>query len=51
MFGVSNQLLAVMALCVATVALIRAGKGRYAWVTLAPMLLVTITTMTARRRS
>jgi carbon starvation protein len=47
MFGVANQMLAVIALCVATVALVRMGKGRYAWVTLAPMIVVTVTTMSA----
>jgi carbon starvation protein len=47
MFGISNQMLAVMALCIATVAIIRSGRGRYAWVTLAPMFVVTITTMSA----
>ncbi|MCL2647028.1 MAG: carbon starvation protein A [Phycisphaerales bacterium] len=47
MFGVSNQMLAVIALCVATVALIRGGKGRYAWVTLVPMIALTVTTLSA----
>ena len=31
MFGIANQLLAVMALAIATVALVRSGKGRYWW--------------------
>jgi carbon starvation protein len=47
MFGIANQLLAVIALCIATVALIRAGKGRYAWVTLLPMAFVVSTTGSA----
>lgn len=47
MFGVANQLLAVIALCVGTTVLIRMGQGRYAWVTLAPMIVVSITTLTA----
>jgi carbon starvation protein len=47
MFGISNQLLAVVALAVAGTVLINAGRGRYVWVTLLPMLWVTSTTMTA----
>ncbi len=47
MFGTANQLLAGVALAVATSALINAGKTRYIWVTLLPMLFVTITTLTA----
>ncbi|MCI0641688.1 MAG: carbon starvation protein A [Gemmataceae bacterium] len=47
MFGIANQLLAVLALCLVTTLLVNSGRGRYAWVTLAPMLFVTSTTMTA----
>lgn len=47
MFGIANQLLAVLALCLVTTLLINSGKGRYAPVTLLPMLWVTTTTMTA----
>jgi carbon starvation protein len=47
MFGIANQLLAVIALCVVTTLLINTGRGRYAAVTLLPMLFVTTTTMTA----
>ncbi|MEO8166858.1 MAG: carbon starvation protein A [bacterium] len=47
MFGTANQLLAGVALAVATSALINAGKTRYIWVTLIPMLFVTTTTLIA----
>ncbi len=47
MFGIANQLLAVVALAVVTTLLINSGKARYAPVTLLPMLFVTATTMTA----
>src|SRR5258708_6977623 len=47
MFGVANQLLASVALCVATSALFNAGKARYAWVTLLPLAFVFITTLSA----
>jgi carbon starvation protein len=48
MFGIANQLLACTALCVATTILLReAPKRRYAWVTLAPLLFVGTTTITA----
>ncbi len=47
MFGISNQLLAVVALAVAGTVLVNAGRARYLWVTMAPMLWVTATTMTA----
>jgi carbon starvation protein len=47
MFGIANQLLAVVALALVTTLLINSGRGRYAWVTLLPMLFVISTTMTA----
>ena len=47
MFGVANQLLAVIALCVGTTVIINMGKARYAWVTLAPMVFVAVVTLTA----
>ncbi len=46
MFGMANQLLAVIALAVVTTGLINAGRGRYAAVTLLPMLFVATTTST-----
>ncbi|MFO0957615.1 MAG: carbon starvation protein A [Isosphaeraceae bacterium] len=47
MFGLANQLLALIALTVVTTYLFNQGKGRYAWVTLGPMLFVSMTTSTA----
>ncbi len=46
MFGVANQLLAVVALAVATTVLVNEGRSQYAWVTLAPMVFVGTTTLT-----
>ncbi|MFO0810598.1 MAG: carbon starvation CstA 5TM domain-containing protein, partial [Gemmataceae bacterium] len=47
MFGIANQLLAVLALALVTTLLVNTGRGRYAPVTLLPMLFVVSTTMTA----
>ena len=44
MFGVANQLLGCVALAVATTILIRQGKARYTWVTLAPLLFLAVNT-------
>ncbi|HTP42046.1 MAG TPA: carbon starvation CstA family protein [Nitrospiria bacterium] len=46
MFGAANQLLGTLALCVGTTVLIKMGKARYAWVTVAPMLFVGAITLT-----
>jgi carbon starvation protein len=47
MFGIANQLLAVLALTLVTTWLINSGRGRYAWVTIPPMLFVMSTTLSA----
>jgi carbon starvation protein len=51
MFGIANQLLAAVALCVATTILINMGKARYAWVTLIPLSFVSVTTLVAGFKS
>jgi len=47
MFGIANQLLAAVALCVATTVIINMGKARYCWVTIAPLSFVATTTLVA----
>jgi carbon starvation protein len=47
MFGVSNQLLAAIALGVGTTLIIKSGKRQFAWVTFVPMVFMFITTFTA----
>jgi carbon starvation protein len=47
MFGIGNQLLATIALAVATTFLINMGKAKYTWITAIPMCFVGITTITA----
>src|SRR6059036_3713843 len=47
MFGIANQLLASVALCVATTVIINMGKARYSWITLLPLSFVGTTTLVA----
>jgi carbon starvation protein len=47
MFGIANQLLASVALAVATTMIMNSGRARYAWVTLLPLSFLSVSTLTA----
>lgn len=47
LFGIANQMLAAIALCVATGILVKSGKLKYAWVTGLPLLWLVVITTTA----
>lgn len=46
-FGISNQLLAVIALALGTTVLIKMGRARYCWTTVLPMSFLVVVTFTA----
>ena len=47
LFGVANQLLAIVALAISTTIILKITKKSYAWVTFAPLVFLTITVMYA----
>ncbi len=47
LFGISNQLLAAVALVLATTVLLKMSRKRWIWITLAPMAWIVTITMTA----
>src|SRR4029077_12545242 len=47
LFGLANQLLSVIALCLATTVLIKMKKSRYLLVTILPMMFMTVVTFSA----
>jgi carbon starvation protein len=47
LFGIANQLLAAVALVVATTILLKMGRTKWIWITMAPMAWIVIITMTA----
>jgi len=51
MFGIANQLLAAVALCVGTTVILNAGRAKYAWTTIFPLAFVASTTLYAGYRS
>jgi carbon starvation protein len=47
LFGISNQLLAAVALCVGTTVIVKMGKARYAPITILPLVWLVIINLTA----
>jgi carbon starvation protein len=47
LFGIANQMLAAIALCVGTAILIKSGRLKYAWVTGLPLFWLVVVTTTA----
>ena len=46
MFGAANQLLGMLALCIATTVFIKMNKAQYLWITVIPMVFVGVITLT-----
>ncbi len=47
LFGIANQMLAAIALCVATTVLVKSGRVRFVWVTGLPLVWLVMVTTTA----
>jgi carbon starvation protein len=47
LFGMANQMLACVALCVGTTVIISAGKARYSWITIIPLAFISVIEMVA----
>ncbi len=47
LFGIANQMLAAIALCVATTILVKSGKTRFAWTTAIPLVWLVVVTSSA----
>ena len=47
LFGIANQLLAIIALCLGTTILVKMYRARYMWITVMPMCWLVIVTFTA----
>ena len=47
LFGLANQLLSVIALCLGTTLLIKMGKARYLYITIVPLLFMAVVTFSA----
>jgi carbon starvation protein len=47
LFGIANQMLAAIALCVGTTIIVKSGRARFAWVTAMPLTWLVIVTSSA----
>jgi carbon starvation protein len=47
LFGIANQMLAAIALCVATTVLVKSGRARFVWVTALPLAWLVLVTSVA----
>jgi carbon starvation protein len=47
LFGIANQILAALALCVVTVMIVKSGKAKYFWVTAMPLTWLCVITLSA----